>query len=87
MVKSEARLLLLDGVLNRDALRDERVSPREVEAAVRKAGLGDLADVAAVVLETDGSFSVISNDKASGRSAFPGRKDDIPHASPPGTVA
>ncbi len=71
LVKSNPRILLLDGVMDCDALREERVSPREVKSAVRKAGLGDLAKVAAVVLETDGSFSVISKEKAAARSAFP----------------
>lgn len=71
LVKSNPRILLIDGTIDHGALRAERVSAREVQAAVRKAGLGDLRDVAAVVLETDGSFSVISNDKASGRTAFP----------------
>ncbi|HEY9093009.1 DUF421 domain-containing protein [Parasphingorhabdus sp.] len=71
LVKSEPRVLLRDGVIDHSALRDERVSQREVEAAVRKSGLGDLADVAAVVLETDGNFSIISNDKAGDRTAFP----------------
>lgn len=71
LVKSNPRILLLDGVMDCDALLEERVSQREVKAAVRKAGLGDIADVAAVVLETDGSFSVISKEKAAARSAFP----------------
>ncbi len=71
LMKSNPRALLLDGVIDCDALRKERVSVREVEAAVRKAGLGDMANVVAVVLETDGSFSVIAQDKAGTRSAFP----------------
>lgn len=71
LVKSDPRVLLIDGVIDGEALREERVSQRELKAAVRKAGLGDLCDVAAVVRETDGTFSVISKDKAAARSAFP----------------
>ncbi len=59
MIKSETRLLALRGELNEAALRAERISPEEVYSALRSAGRASLADVEAVVLETDGSFSVI----------------------------
>lgn len=71
MAKSEACPLLIDGVIDRQALRRERVTRDEILCAVRGAGLGDLADVAAVVLETDGTFSVVSRDRAGSRSALP----------------
>ena len=71
IVKSKPRVLLLNGIIDEAALRDERVSMDEVKAAVRKESIGDLSNVAAVVLETDGSFSVIAQDKAGSRSAFP----------------
>ncbi len=70
-IEAEPRILLLDGKVDRDALLDERVTEEELRSAVRKGGHGDLRDVAAVVLETDGSFSVIANDDAGDRSAFP----------------
>lgn len=72
-IKSQPRVLLLDGEINQAALLDERVTREEVAAAVRKGGYGDLGAVAAVVLETDGSFSVIVRDEAGDRSAFPDR--------------
>ena len=59
LVKSEPTLLLYRGQLQRAAMRRERVSQTEIEAAVRQQGIADPADVAAVVLETDGTFSVI----------------------------
>jgi uncharacterized membrane protein YcaP (DUF421 family) len=68
--RSEPRMLLEDGAFIDKALRDERVTHAEVEQAARKEGFGDLSDIAAVVLETDGSFSVISKDKAGSRTAF-----------------
>jgi uncharacterized membrane protein YcaP (DUF421 family) len=52
-------LLLKDGRMVREALRRERVSEAEVLAAIRKHGVGCVAQVGAVVLEEDGSFSVI----------------------------
>lgn len=70
-IKSEPRILLRDGLIDHPALLAERVTEDEIDAAVRKRGLGDLGNVAAVVLETDGSFSVISNEAAGNRTAFP----------------
>lgn len=52
-------LLARDGKLLAEALRRERVTEAEVLAAVRKSGLDSLGRVGAVVLEADGSFSVI----------------------------
>jgi|SRR5690625_4350637 len=49
-----------DGLLD-DVLRRERVNREEVLAAVRNAGYPSLEAVDAVVLETDGSFSVLKN--------------------------
>ena len=86
IVKSEPRLLLIDGQIDDAALRDERVVYGEVEAAVRKRGHGDFAQIAAVVLETDGSFSVIPDGAAGNRSALPdkgrgGRLSDLRHGT------
>lgn len=71
VVKATPRVLLRDGVIDHAALRAERVTPEEVAAAVRQGGSGDLSRVAAVVLETDGSFSIIRIDAAGDRSAIP----------------
>lgn len=62
LVKSEPTLLLYRGQLQRPAMRRERVSQTEIEAAVRQQGIADPAAVAAVVLETDGTFSVIQTE-------------------------
>lgn len=58
-VRNEPRLLCENGEMRRRAMNDERVTRSEIEAAIRTAGIGRLEDVAAVVLETDGSMSVI----------------------------
>lgn len=59
LVRSEPRLLLENGRYLEDALRRERVTPAEVLSALRSAGVARLDQAAAVVLETDGSLSVI----------------------------
>lgn len=59
MVKSSPTLLLYQGRLLGEALLSMRVSEADVLAAVRNAGLANSSQVGAVVLETDGSLSVI----------------------------
>ena len=59
LVKSEPTALVLDGRLLADRLRRERVSRDEVLAAVGAQGIASLSQVAAGVLETAGSFSVV----------------------------
>ncbi|SDR73612.1 Protein of unknown function [Halopseudomonas litoralis] len=59
VVTGEPLMLLHQGALLPSALRRARVTEDEIRAAVRTAGLASLSDVEAVVLETDGSFSVI----------------------------
>jgi uncharacterized membrane protein YcaP (DUF421 family) len=74
VVTGEPRLLLRDGTMLDEALRDARVTREEVRAAVRAAGIGALGDVAAVVLETDGSFSVIAGQPGAALSSLDGVK-------------
>lgn len=59
LVKSEPTLLLHHGLMLNLAMRQQRVTREELVSAVRAAGLAELSDAAAVVLETDGSLSVI----------------------------
>lgn len=59
LVKSEPSLLLYNGRLLPDALRRERVTEDEVRAAARASGQPVLDDLLAVVLETDGTFTVV----------------------------
>ncbi|CAN5570331.1 DUF421 domain-containing protein [soil metagenome] len=72
LVKSEPRLLVRDGRFLSDALKSERVTESEVRAALRAHGISTLEQVAAVVLETDGSFSVVRGVKESGSSTLQG---------------
>lgn len=60
-VKSEPTLLLHHGRFLDDAMRAQRVTRAEVLSALRSSGAVEPGQVAAVVLETDGSLSVIQN--------------------------
>lgn len=62
IVKSSPTLLVYRGEIRHGDLRGQRVSEEEIRAAARNAGLPRLSDVGAMVLETDGTFSVIRAD-------------------------
>jgi uncharacterized membrane protein YcaP (DUF421 family) len=64
LIKSEPALLVRDGVYLEKAMRKERMTHEEVGAALRESGVAALSGAAAVVLETDGSLSVIESGDA-----------------------
>ena len=78
LAKAEPAVLLRDGKFVEDTLRRERVTADEVKSSLRSSGLGALELAALVVLETDGSLSVVPKSSEGSRSAFPrdGRSDD-----------
>jgi uncharacterized membrane protein YcaP (DUF421 family) len=59
LVRSEPTLLMRNGEVLHAALRRERVTESELMSVIRTSGSPDPDDVAAVILESDGSFSVI----------------------------
>jgi uncharacterized membrane protein YcaP (DUF421 family) len=59
LIKAEPTLLLHRGRFLDDAMRTQRVTREEILAALRASSAANAGDVAAVVLETDGSISVI----------------------------
>jgi uncharacterized membrane protein YcaP (DUF421 family) len=60
LVKSEPTLLFYEGEYLTGAMKSERVAKEEIQAAIRSQGIMSIESIAAVVLETDGSFSVLS---------------------------
>lgn len=77
VVTADPSVLLVDGEPNEDELRRRRVGLEELRQAVRSHGVGDLSLVAAVVLETDGTMSVVRASSAGDRSALPTRATDV----------
>jgi uncharacterized membrane protein YcaP (DUF421 family) len=61
MIKSEPALLVSNGRMLKAAMRRERVTEEEILAAIRAEGCTDVSEVGALVLETDGNFSVIGS--------------------------
>lgn len=58
-MKSEPTALVLNGRYLESAMRQQRVTRDEVEAALRDHGTVSVSDIACVVLETDGSLAVV----------------------------
>ncbi len=75
-VTARPTMLLRHGVLLPDASRSQRVSHEQLLQAVRGAGLGSLSSVAAIVLETDGSLSVVADSRLGDATAL----RDVPDA-------
>lgn len=59
IVKASPTLLYYRGDILEDALRSERLTVDEVYAAMRDSGIASVSSVSAVVLESDGSLSVL----------------------------
>ena len=64
LVKSEPQLVYRNGFLL-DAMRRERVTADELSQSARRHGHADLARVTAIVLETDGRLTVLTETPAS----------------------
>ena len=78
LIKSEPTLILHDGRFLEGALRAQRVTRDEVLSVLRSQGVSDAAEVAAVVLETDGSMSVL---QSVNRKAATATLQDMPRSS------
>ena len=76
-VKSEPSLLFHNGDFLTRVMKRERVTEEEVLAAVREQGKGSLEAVGAVVLETDGTFSILATGSAQTRLTL----QDVRHFS------
>lgn len=65
-------LLFYDGQVQHDALRKHRLTEGDVHTAARESGHGSLTDLTAVVLDQDGSLSVITRSSmGDGSSVLP----------------
>lgn len=70
LVKAEPALLYYQGQFLEGTMRRERVVEAEIRAAVRTQGMSAMARAEAVVLETDGSFTVLSPPRTGEASAL-----------------
>ncbi|MFC8190647.1 DUF421 domain-containing protein [Cellulomonas sp. NPDC057328] len=70
VVTAHPTTVLRDGVVDHDALTAQRLTEAELRQAVRSSGVGGLDQVARVVLETDGTLSVITSQQLGDGSAL-----------------
>lgn len=76
VVTATPTLLVQHGQILGSALRAQRVTEAEIWQAVRSSGVGDIGMIAAAVLETDGTISVVTQQRAGSGSAL----SDVPYA-------
>lgn len=72
LVTGEPALLFYQGRMLSGAMRAARVTEDEIRSAIRSSGVSALDDVQAVILETDGSFSVVNKGSGHDRSSLSG---------------
>lgn len=75
VVTGEPLMLLYDGSVLPEALLKARITRDEVRSAVRAQGLASLDQAVAVVLETDGSLSVVSEPASGAATALAGLEE------------
>ena len=91
LVKAEPSLLFVEGRFLHGAMKRERLTEDELRSAVRQQGIGAMEEVAAVILETDGSLNVIQASARGPRTALANvqgsqaeaRHHSVPMADPP----
>jgi len=65
LLTPEPTLLLADGKIDKEALLKEGLTDDEVMMALREHGFAELDEVRLVMLESDGSLSVVGKDAGS----------------------
>jgi uncharacterized membrane protein YcaP (DUF421 family) len=75
LIRAKPVLVCYRGRILDDVLSDQRLREAELLQAVRAEGLGSIAEAEAIVLEPDGSFSVVQRSTAGDGSAITGIAD------------
>ena len=60
IIRSSPKLLVYKGSFLENEMKDNRITRQEIMQAIRSSGEGKFRDIDAVVLETDGTLSIIS---------------------------
>ncbi|ACY18879.1 DUF421 domain-containing protein [Haliangium ochraceum] len=76
IIKTPAQRLVVDGVMQPQAMRAARVSEGNIRGAQREHGVWELREVGAAYLESDGSISILRADDR-GAAGEPPRSDAI----------
>jgi len=60
LLEGRPQILVHNGILDEAMLASERITRHELMAAVRQAGVSDVADIRVAILETNGRINVIA---------------------------
>ncbi len=69
LISSEPTLVLFKGEFLKDALKKERVTENEIRSVLRENGVTSIADVEAVVMESNGKFTVVGEGSLSDKKS------------------
>ena len=84
LVKAEPTLLAFEGRALQDAMRRQRVTDVEIDAAIRDAGLPGVREAYAVVLETEGTLTVVPRHEETDRYESLRHVEGVPDRPRPG---
>lgn len=70
LVAGEPKLVAFRGKMLHDTMRRTRVTEDEIRAALRNDGYAGFEDVEAIVLETNGVFSIVGKNATGGRATL-----------------
>jgi uncharacterized membrane protein YcaP (DUF421 family) len=80
VINTEPKLLYFKGKYLEKALNQCRISKEEISQVIRATGAARLEEADAVVLETNGKFSVIKQNEKDGQSALKNVEGFPPHS-------
>lgn len=72
VIKAEPTLLFDKGEFLLEAMKSQRVTKSEIRTAIRASGNAAVEEIEAVILETDGSLSVVKTSPNNSRTALEG---------------
>ena len=72
LITSQPALLYYNGAYVEKNMRRERINKNDLMGAVRKKKFGDLDEVEAIIMETDGTISVIRKNNKTNRLTYKG---------------
>jgi len=60
ILKSEPTLLFYDGDFQQKAMKNERITRKELKQGIRKAGFVSFDEISAIIMESDGKLTIMS---------------------------
>ncbi len=71
LLEGKPKVLILDGKLDRDVMKEETMTEQELKTSLRKQGLMKMEDIGLAVIETNGEISVIKKEDTDFRNIPP----------------